>query len=149
MGARTATAHERVYQQLRERILFGGIQPGRPVTLRGLADELQVSPMPVRESVRRLIAEGALDMHDNRRVSVPDMTREKFAEIIFARNALEPELAVRALPRFAARSSQTATIPRYGPAVGFPIPQRCSRPRPGRHRSGGARSAVRSWWGGR
>ncbi|MEZ5924337.1 MAG: GntR family transcriptional regulator [Hyphomicrobiaceae bacterium] len=91
--------HERVYQALRERILYGGFQPGRPVTLRGLADSLGVSPMPVREAVRRLIAVRALELHDNRRVSVPAMTARKFDEIVFARLALEPELAVRALPR--------------------------------------------------
>ena len=97
--AADAPAHERVYQELRERILYGGFQPGRPVTLRGLAESLGVSPMPVREAVRRLIALGALELHDNRRVSVPAMTARKFDEIVFARLALEPELAVRAMPR--------------------------------------------------
>lgn len=96
------TAHERVYQQLRQRILFGGFQPGRPVTLRGLAEEMAVSPMPVRDAVRRLTAEGALSMHGNRRVSVPDMSPAKFGEVVFARMALEPELAARALDRFSA-----------------------------------------------
>jgi DNA-binding GntR family transcriptional regulator len=91
-------AHERVYRTLRQRILTGGFLPGKPVTLRGIATQLGVSPMPVREAVRRLIAERALDMQDNRRVSVPAMTREKFGEIVFARRSLEPELAVRALP---------------------------------------------------
>jgi DNA-binding GntR family transcriptional regulator len=93
------TTHESVYRRLRERILFGGFLPGGAVTLRGLAEELGVSPMPVREAVRRLIAERALTMQDNRRVLVPAMTREKFEQIIYAREALEPELAARALPR--------------------------------------------------
>jgi DNA-binding GntR family transcriptional regulator len=99
VGHQEAPAHERVYQALRERILFGGFQPGRPVTLRGLAESLGVSPMPVREAVRRLIAQRALELHDNRRVSVPAMTAGKFGEIVFARLALEPELAVRAMAR--------------------------------------------------
>jgi DNA-binding GntR family transcriptional regulator len=98
-GPNEPRAHERVYQALRERILFGGFQPGRPVTLRGLAESLGVSPMPVREAVRRLIAQRALELHDNRRVTVPAMTAGKFDEIVFARLALEPELAVRAMPR--------------------------------------------------
>ena len=42
------TTHEEVYRRLREQILYGGIKPGSAVTLRGLADELGVSPMPVR-----------------------------------------------------------------------------------------------------
>ncbi|MDX2307246.1 MAG: GntR family transcriptional regulator [Hyphomicrobium sp.] len=90
-------AHEGVYRQLRELILFGGIRPGSALTLRGIADDLGVSPMPVREAVRRLIAERALAMQDNRRVRVAPMTAEKFEQILFARRAIEPELAVRAL----------------------------------------------------
>lgn len=91
------TAHENVYRRLRERILFGGFLPGSAVTLRGLAEELGVSPMPVREAVRRLTAERALEMLDNRRVLVAPMTREKFEQILFARSSLEQELASRAL----------------------------------------------------
>jgi DNA-binding GntR family transcriptional regulator len=55
--------------------------------------------MPVREAVRRLIAERALLLQDNRRVMVAPMTRETFDQILFARRALEPELAARALPK--------------------------------------------------
>lgn len=93
-----ATTHEHVYRKLRERILFGGFRPGSAVTLRGLAEDLSVSPMPVRDAVRRLIAERALEMQDNRRVVIPPMTRARFEQILFARQALEPELAARALP---------------------------------------------------
>lgn len=93
------TTHEEVYRRLRQQILYGGIKPGSAVTLRGLADELGVSSMPVREAVRRLIAERALLLQDNRRVMVPPMTRDTFEQILFARRALEPELAARALPK--------------------------------------------------
>ncbi|MFN3625687.1 MAG: GntR family transcriptional regulator [Hyphomicrobium sp.] len=98
-GDAGSTAHETVYRRLRERIFFGGFLPGRSVTLRGLAEELGVSPMPVREAVRRLIAERALAMQGNGRVVVPLMTRDKFEQVLFARSALEPELAARALSR--------------------------------------------------
>lgn len=91
------TTHESVYQGLRNRILFGGFLPGSAVTLRGLAEDMGVSPMPIREAVRRLIAERALDMQDNRRVLVPPMSQDKFEQIVFARKALEPELAQRAM----------------------------------------------------
>lgn len=93
------TTHEEVYRRLREQILYGGIKPGSAVTLRGLADELGVSPMPVREAVRRLIAERALLLQDNRRVMVPPMSRDTFEQILYARRALEPEIAARALPK--------------------------------------------------
>lgn len=93
------TTHESVYRGLRSRILFGGFLPGSAVTLRGLAEDMGVSPMPIREAVRRLIAERALKMQDNRRVLVPPMTQETFEQIIFARKTLEPELAARAMDR--------------------------------------------------
>jgi DNA-binding GntR family transcriptional regulator len=88
-----------VYRDLRNRILSGGFLPGSAVTLRGLAEDMGVSPMPVREAVRRLIAERALKMMDNRRVLIPPMTEASFEQIIYARKTLEPELASRAMDR--------------------------------------------------
>lgn len=94
------TEHDRVYQVLRQRVLTGGFLPGRPVTLRGMATQLGAGVMPVREAVRRLIAERALELQDNKRVCVPAMTEGKFGEIAFARARLEAELAVRAQSHF-------------------------------------------------
>ena len=54
------TQQERVYTRRREAILNGHVVPGRSVTLRGVAASLDVSPMPVREALRRLTAERAL-----------------------------------------------------------------------------------------
>lgn len=101
-GEIALTTHESVYRGLRDRILFGGFLPGSAVTLRGLAEDMGVSPMPIREAVRRLIAERALKLQDNRRVLVPPMTAETFEQIIFARRILEPELAARAMDRIGA-----------------------------------------------
>ena len=91
--------HARVYRELREAIVTGRFVPGRPVTLRGVAEELGVSPMPVREALRQLVAERALEMFDNRRIAVPAMSSTRFAELCLARSLLEPELAALALPR--------------------------------------------------
>ena len=97
-----ATLHARVYRELREAIITGGLVPGRPVTLRGVAEELGVSPMPVRDAFRQLVAERALVMFDNRRVAVPAMSPARFSELCLARALLEPELATLALPRVSA-----------------------------------------------
>ena len=93
------TLHERVYRELREAIVTGRFVPGRPVTLRGVAEELGVSPMPVRDAFRQLVAERALVMFDNRRVAVPAMSPSRFAELCLARALIEPELATLALSR--------------------------------------------------
>jgi len=85
----SGTLGQRVYAGLRDYLMAGQLQPGRKLTLRELAAALNVSPMPVRESVRRLAAEGALEMLPNRRIRVPLMTKTRFRELLRIRIALE------------------------------------------------------------
>ncbi|HEY5739463.1 MAG TPA: GntR family transcriptional regulator [Gammaproteobacteria bacterium] len=90
--------HQWVYQLLRSNLLCGRIEPGKPLTIRGLAELLHVSPMPVREALHRLACEGAVEVKNNRRVIVPLMTAEKFGELCDLRILLETHAAERALP---------------------------------------------------
>lgn len=83
------TLGERVYQDLRELLLAGQVAPGEKFTLRGLAEAIGVSPMPVREAVGRLAAEGALEVMPNRAIRVPIMTRDGFIELRTIRIELE------------------------------------------------------------
>jgi DNA-binding GntR family transcriptional regulator len=92
-------AHEAVYRALRGRILDGALSPGASLTLRGIAEDLGVSMTPAREAVRRLVAERALAMTASGRVAVPEPDAAALDELFRARSLLEPELAVRALPR--------------------------------------------------
>ncbi len=92
-------AHQLIYTELRELILFGEIAPGEAVTIQGLCTRLGAGMTPVREAIRRLISEGALEFQGNRRVCVPLLTPAKVAEIIFARQWLESHLALRAAER--------------------------------------------------
>jgi DNA-binding GntR family transcriptional regulator len=87
-----------VYQLLRTNLLCGKIAPGIPLTIRGLAEALNVSPMPVREALHRLTCEGAVEAKNNRRVIVPLMTAEKFNELCEMRILLETHAAESALP---------------------------------------------------
>ncbi|THD73760.1 GntR family transcriptional regulator [Thalassobius vesicularis] len=98
-GSARPPAHELIYRKLREQILFGEIAPGQPVTIQGLTERLEAGMTPVREAIRRLIAEGALDFQGNRRVIVPLLTAENIAEIIYARQWLESDLGARATQR--------------------------------------------------
>ncbi|ADH90694.1 transcriptional regulator, GntR family [Ancylobacter novellus DSM 506] len=93
------TLQQWVFRQLRRAVMTGRFPPGKAVTIRGLADALGVSSMPVREALRRLVAERALVLLDNRRVRVPEMTARRFEELVAARTLLESEAAARALPR--------------------------------------------------
>ena len=78
--------------------MTGRFPPGVAVTIRGLAALLGTSAMPVREAMRRLAAEQALELLDNRRARVPDMTPGRFGALIEARVLLEVAAATRALP---------------------------------------------------
>jgi DNA-binding GntR family transcriptional regulator len=92
-------AHDRVYRALRSRIMHGELLPGTALTLRGIGRDFDVSMTPAREAVRRLAAEGALTLSASGRVATPDLTAERIEELAALRALLEPELAVRALPR--------------------------------------------------
>ncbi len=96
LRARKLPAHELVYQQIRDMILYGELAPGQSVTIQGLAGAVAAGMTPVREAIRRLGAEGALEWRGNRRVVVPELGAEQADELAFARLALEPELAKRA-----------------------------------------------------
>ena len=92
-------AHDRVYRAMRTRIMHGEITPGEAFTLRGIGKEFGVSMTPVREALRRLVAEGALFLSSSGRVSAPELNNERIEELAALRALLEVELASRALPR--------------------------------------------------
>ncbi len=92
-------AHEVIYRQLRDQVLYGDLAPGQAVTILGLSERLGAGMTPVREAIRRLISEGALEFQGNRRVCVPVLSAENISELIFARQWLEPHLTLLATPR--------------------------------------------------
>ena len=92
-------AHELIYRKLRELVLFGDLAPGQAVTIQGLTERLDAGMTPVREAIRRLISEGALDAQGNRRVCVPLLSADNISEIIIARQWLDPHLSLRATER--------------------------------------------------
>jgi DNA-binding GntR family transcriptional regulator len=95
----SATLGLRIYRGLRDYLMAGQLQPGQKLTLRELAAALNVSPMPVREAVRRLATEGALETLPNRRIRVPVMTMGRFRELLRIRLALEGIAAEEAARR--------------------------------------------------
>jgi DNA-binding GntR family transcriptional regulator len=91
--------HEVIYRKLRDQVLYGDLAPGQAVTILGLSERLGAGMTPVREAIRRLISEGALEFQGNRRVCVPLLSAENISEIIFARQWLEPHMTLCATPR--------------------------------------------------
>lgn len=91
--------HEATYRRLRDMAMFGELVPGQKVTIQGITAATGAGMTPVREAIRRLTAEGALVLHENRRVSVPRLSPSQADELAFARLALEPRLAELAMLR--------------------------------------------------
>jgi DNA-binding GntR family transcriptional regulator len=96
---RSGNLHDAAYESMRQALMDGHFQPGQTFTLRALAAVFGTSPMPVRDALKRLVAEHALDMRPNRSVVLPIMTRARFQEILQIRLSLESMVAARAATR--------------------------------------------------
>lgn len=94
----SVTLRAAVYDELRHRLITGQIAPNVPISTRGLAQQLGVSQMPVRDALSRLAAEGAVAIRSKRSITVPPPTAARLDEIMRARLLLEPEAAAQALP---------------------------------------------------
>lgn len=91
--------YEKVYDELRNALMSGGFLPGESLTIRGVAEALGTSVMPVREALRRLAAERAVEMLANRTIRIPLMTEESFTELLGMRLMLEAQAAALAAER--------------------------------------------------
>lgn len=83
------TLQERVHRRLVELILDGSIVPGEMVTVQSLADAFGVSPMPVREALRRLTAARALTVVSGRSIGVPALNRKRLTDLRNVRMEIE------------------------------------------------------------
>lgn len=90
---------DRIYRELRQKIMLGDLTPGQSLTLRGVAESYEVSMTPAREVLRRLAAEGALIVTNTGRFMTPILSNDRLEELAALRGLLEPEIAARALPR--------------------------------------------------
>ena len=83
------TLSAKVYQDLREMIMSGQLQPGERLTLSRMATALGTSVMPIREAVNKLAADAALEILPNKSVRVPVLTRSRFQELVVIRLVVE------------------------------------------------------------
>lgn len=90
------TLADAAYAYLRERLVAGWLAPGERMSLREIGAALQVSVMPVREAVNRLVAERALEVTPNRMLRVPLMSAGQLRELAEIRIVVEGFAAQRA-----------------------------------------------------
>jgi DNA-binding GntR family transcriptional regulator len=90
---------EQVTNEIRRSILAGTLPPGQSLSLRKLAEQLEVSFIPVRDALRVLESEGLVMNPPGRSASVAPLDLEEFHAIYRVRRLLEPDLARRSVPR--------------------------------------------------
>ena len=83
------SVEQRVAQTLRDLIVDGQLPAGTPLVQRDLAQQLGVSPTPVRAGLSQLEREGFVAVTPTGRAIVSRLTREDFEEIYAARLGLE------------------------------------------------------------
>ncbi len=88
-----ASVVDQVYEAIRERITSGSLARGARVHQEDLAEELGVSRTPVREALRRLAAEGLVEMRTNRGARVADVDQAGMRVSYEARTVIEPGAA--------------------------------------------------------
>ena len=87
-----------IANDLRERILSGELAEGETIRQEALAEEYDVSRMPIREALKRLSAEGLVQWANNRGGSVTKHSLEEIGEIFDLRCLIEEDLFRRSIP---------------------------------------------------
>ncbi|KQW60589.1 MULTISPECIES: GntR family transcriptional regulator [unclassified Ensifer] len=77
------------YRQMKERIIRGVYRPGHKLTVRAVAQDLDVSTTPARDAINRLASEAALVYAGPKTVVVPVLDAKALQEITLIRLALE------------------------------------------------------------
>ena len=89
------SAVDLVTVEVRRSILHGVLAPGQRVSVAGLARELGVSHIPVREALRRLENQGLIELNHARSAVVVPLSLQDLQGIYALRVLIEPEIAAR------------------------------------------------------
>jgi len=90
IGAETLS--EKAYIAIRDSILRNELLPGTPVSVDSFANDLGISPTPVREALARLVAGGLIDHEPRKGMRIVDLTEEDVREAYEVRRILEPHV---------------------------------------------------------
>jgi len=90
---------EALAESLRERILNGEFKEGDPLIQEAIAEEYEVSRMPVREALRQLEASGLIVLKTHKGAVVTSIPTEQIDELFDLRALLECDIFGRAIPR--------------------------------------------------
>jgi len=96
------TKNEVMYHALRQELLAGEILPGQRLVISDLAEKHSVSPMPVREALKRLQQEGFVDVVPHIGAIAKSVDFQRYVEIVDVRNQLEILAATTAVRQMTA-----------------------------------------------
>lgn len=97
------------YSRIRALILSGDLASGARVTVRPLADLLQLSPTPIRAALVALERQGLLEVRAHRGYFVPTLGREDMLEVYEIREAVD-SIASRRLAHSSSRETTVSVL---------------------------------------
>jgi DNA-binding GntR family transcriptional regulator len=86
-----------VYAQLKDRVSRGAYRPGDKLSIRSVAEVLDVGLSPARDAVNRLVADGVLVYAGPKTVIIPVLNHAALKEVTLIRIALEGLAAEKAI----------------------------------------------------
>jgi len=87
------------YTYIKDRLMRGGFPPGARVTEQQVAEDIGASRTPVREALRKLVAEGFLRFKPNVGTFVATWTKAEIVELFDVRVMIESAVAAAAAER--------------------------------------------------
>lgn len=91
------TRTQLVVEAIREKILSGEIKAGEPLRQAALAEQLNVSRIPVREALLQLEAEGLVDFEAHKGATASAVSSTQISELFELRALLESDLLRRSI----------------------------------------------------
>lgn len=92
MAIEHKTRTQLVTEAIREKIVSGQIKAGEPLRQAALAEEMQVSRIPVREALMQLEAEGLVNLEAHKGATAAEISIAQIDELFELRAMLEAEL---------------------------------------------------------
>jgi DNA-binding GntR family transcriptional regulator len=97
-----------VLERLREKILSGELREGEQLRQDAIAEEFQISRIPVREALSHLAAEGLINIVANRGAVVSALSPDEIMQMFETRAVLECYMLRCAIPNMKAGDFETA-----------------------------------------
>jgi len=101
---------DEAYSEIRARIVDGRIPPGSRITVRPIADQLQLSATPIKAALAVLEREGVIVSQLHRGFFVPELSDRDMREIYEMREALDSMAAQLAAGHAAEDASGTSAL---------------------------------------